>query len=138
MKVSFIGLLFLLASTLGFGKQSLPHDPCSLGNVQEFSLHRMKSMLRKTEPISVSCCGHGLHINGLVIVSVTVDTGGEVACVRVVSGHPLLYGTVIDSVRHWKFWTYSDSGAKRNFSGKLALSFRATDQEVRYKVVVAP
>jgi outer membrane biosynthesis protein TonB len=43
-----------------------------------------------------------LHISGTVVLAISVDPQGNVACVQTVSGHPLIIGVAIDSVRQWK------------------------------------
>jgi hypothetical protein len=35
-------------------------------------------------------------------LAISVDPQGNVACVQTVSGHPLIIGVAIDSVRQWK------------------------------------
>lgn len=53
----------------------------------------------------------------------------------VVSGHPLIIGSAIDSVRRWKFRSYAVNGLKKSFCGKVAVRYVATDSEVKYEVI---
>jgi len=64
-----------------------------------------------------------------------VDANGEVTCVNIVSGHPLLIGSAIDSVRRWKFRSYLVNGMKKSFCGKVALRYEATDYAVKYEII---
>ena len=50
-----------------------------------------------------------------------------------VSGHPLIIGVAIDSVRRWKFEPYASKGVKKGFCGQLALRFQANEHAVKYK-----
>jgi hypothetical protein len=54
------------------------------------------------------------------------------------SGHPLIIGSVIDSVRRWKFRPYALNGQKKSFCGKVTLSYVATDYEVKYEAIQTP
>jgi outer membrane biosynthesis protein TonB len=76
-----------------------------------------------------------LHINGTIVLEISVGSDGRVNCVQVVSGHPLIIGVAIDSVRRWNFQPYSSMGTKRSFCGQLALSFRAIESAVKYKIL---
>lgn len=66
---------------------------------------------------------------------ISVDANGEVICVTVVSGHPLIINSAIDSVRRWKFRPYAVGGLKKSFCGKVSLRYEATDYAVKYEVV---
>ena len=33
-----------------------------------------------------------LHIEGTTVLAISVDTDGTVTCVKVISGHPLMFG----------------------------------------------
>ena len=95
------------------------------------------ALLSKTQPIQVPCCGYKLHIHGTVVLAIAVDASGKVICVTMVSGHPLIISSAIDSVRQWKFLPYSVKGVKKSFCGKVALHYDATDSEVKYEVIRA-
>jgi outer membrane biosynthesis protein TonB len=99
------------------------------------SPRQVNALVDKTEPIQTPCCGHGLHIEGTIVLAISVDADGEVTCVTIVSGHPLIIGSAIDSVRRWKFRSYVVNGLKKSFCGKVTLRYKATDAEVKYDVV---
>lgn len=44
-----------------------------------------------------------LRVHGIVKVKVVIGTDGHVESVRLVSGHPLLVPSAMQSVRHWVF-----------------------------------
>jgi TonB family protein len=95
----------------------------------------MKALVKKTEPIQAPCCADMLHINGTVILAITVDPTGNVTCAEVVSGHPLITGVAIDSVRQWKFRPFAIKGVAKAFCGDVAIRFQANEYGVRYKMV---
>jgi TonB family protein len=76
-----------------------------------------------------------LHISGTVVVAISVDPNGTVTCVQVVSGHPLIVGVTIDSIRKWKFRPYVSKGVKKSFCGQIAIRFQANEYGVKYKMV---
>jgi hypothetical protein len=68
-------------------------------------------------------------------LTISVDSKGDVTCVKMVSGHPLIVGVAIDSVRRWKFHSYASEGIKKSFCGQVALRFQATEHGVKYRVI---
>jgi TonB family protein len=46
------------------------------------------------------------HVQGTVVMSVTIDKQGNVAKVQLISGHPLLAPPTIDAVKQWKYKPY--------------------------------
>ena len=71
-------------------------------------------------------------------MAIAVDANGDVTCVTMVSGHPLIIGSVIDSVKRWKFRLYAANGLKKSFCGKVTLRYEATEYRVKYAVVQDP
>jgi hypothetical protein len=133
-----LALVLALASTLlvATEKKSIPN--CCTSSAEKLSPKQVNTLLDKTEPIQGLCLGHNLHIKGTIILAIVVDANGEVTCVTVVSGHPLIIGTAIDSVRRWKFRPYAENGVKKSFCGKVALRYEATDCATKYEVIQAP
>jgi len=60
---------------------------------------------------------------------------GNVICVQMVSGHPLIIGAAINSARQWKFRPFAMKGFARAFCGEVAIRFQANEYGVRYKLV---
>ena len=50
------------------------------------------------------------HIQGDVIVRVTIDENGKVTEAKGASGHPLLLEAAIPAVKQWEFQPFSDEG----------------------------
>jgi outer membrane biosynthesis protein TonB len=115
--------------------QDKPVGNCCGLDADSMSSQKFKALLEKTEPILAPCCGNTLHIKGTMVLSIAVDTDGEVTCVAYVSGHPLIIGVAIDSVRHWKFRPHVVKGLKKKFCGRIALRFEANEYAVRYEVI---
>jgi outer membrane biosynthesis protein TonB len=131
------GVLFAFASTLLIAGQRKPASNCCLSNAQELSPKQVKALLDKTEPIQPPCCSGRLRLKGTVVFAITVDAKGDVTCIETLSGHPLIIGSVLDSIRRWKFRPYVSRGMKKQFCGRLALNFEATEYKVKYKVIQA-
>ena len=128
-------LLFAIASArLASSQQNLPLACCERES-EKLSQRQVRTLVEKTGPIQAPCCADMLRINGTIILAITVDPKGNVTCVQVVSGHPLIVGVAIDSVRQWKFRPYALKGVAKAFCGEIALRFRANEYGVRYKVV---
>jgi len=128
-------LLFAVASVrLASSQQNLPLACCERES-EKLSQRQVKALVEKTGPIQTPCCADLLRINGTIVLAITVDPKGNVTCVQVVSGHPLIVGVAIDSIRQWKFRPYALKGVAKGFCGEVALRFRANEHGVRYKVV---
>jgi len=128
-------LVFALAPSLLMATEKKPARNCCTSVTEKMSPKQVNALLDKTEPIQTPCCGHGLHIEGTIVLAISVDADGEVTCVTTVSGHPLIIGSAIDSVRRWKFRSYVVNGLKKRFCGKVTLRYKDTDAEVKYEVV---
>jgi len=130
-----LALVLVLASTLlvATEKKSIPN--CCASGTERLSPKQANTLLDKTEPIQGLCLGHNLHIKGTIVLAIAVDANGEITCVTMVSGHPLIIGTAIDSVRRWKFRPYAVNGLKKSFCGKVTLRYEATDCALKYEVI---
>ena len=111
---------------------------CCTSDSGDLSPKTIKALLYKTEPVSVPCCAERLHIKGTMVLSIAVGTDGSVTCVEYISGHPLIIGVAIDSVRQWRFRPYVVREQNRKFCGRVALRYEATENGVKYSVVQAP
>jgi len=128
-------VLFALASTLLIAKQQQLLPNCCEPEFEKLSQLQVKALVRKTEPIHAPCCADMLHISGTVVLAISVDPKGDVTRVQMVSGHPLIIGVAIDSVRGWKFQPYASKGVKKSFCGQVALRFQASEHGVKYKII---
>ena len=134
----FLLMFALVASTALVATQKKSVPSCNLSGAERVSPHQVIALLSKTEPIQAPCCGHKLHIDGTIVLEIAVDANGDVICVTMLSGHPLIIGSVIDSVRRWKFRPYAVNGQKKSFCGKVTLSYVASDYEVKYEAIQTP
>jgi hypothetical protein len=95
----------------------------------------MKVLLQKTEPIDLRGTVDKLRIRGTVVIALAVDDKGGVNCVQIISGHPLIIGTTIASVRRWTFRPYAVRGLRKDFHGRIAISYQASELGLRYRVI---
>ena len=132
------GLMFALTFSLAVaGRQELAPNCCEWER-EKLSSHQVKALLQKTEPIHLPGTVDKLHIKGTVVMELAVNDKGEVDSVRIISGHPLIIGTTIDSVRQWKFRSFVVRGVRKGFCGRIAISYQASEHGVRYRVIEAP
>ena len=128
-------LLFALASVLQManGQQQVPS--CCESESETLSQSQVKALVKKTESIHAQCCADMLHISGTVVLAISVDAQGNVACVQIVSGHPLIIGVAIDSVKRWKFEPYTSKSIKKSFCGQVTFHFQANEHAVKYRII---
>ena len=126
-------IAFAFASLLANQEKSV--TKCCTSGAERLAPQKVKALLDTTEPIHAPCCADMLHIKGTMILSIEVGTDGEVTCVAYVSGHPIILGVAIDSVRQWRFRPHAVKGLKRNFCGRVALRYEATEHAVKYEVI---
>jgi outer membrane biosynthesis protein TonB len=80
---------------------------------EKLAQSKVEALMKQTEPIHAPCCADMLHISGTVVLAISVGPRGNVACVQSLSGHPLIIGVAIDSVRQWKFEPYTSQGVRK-------------------------
>ena len=127
-------LLFALGGVLLTAQEQKQVPTCCEPESAKLCQAQTKALVKKTEPINAPGADM-LHINGTIVLEISVDPGGDVTCVQMVSGHPLIIGVAIDSVRRWRFQPYSSKGTKRSFCGQVALRFRANEHGVKYEIL---
>src|SRR5437660_10325993 len=66
--------------------------------------------LTKRVPARYPSMAEMAHIQGDVIVRVTIDENGKVTEAKGASGHPLLLEAAIPAVKQWEFQPFSDEG----------------------------
>lgn len=62
-------------------------------------------------------------VKGTVILSILVDEKGTVACIKYVTGAPLLVQSSFDAARKWKFKPMTQDGKPVGFYGVLQFYF---------------
>jgi hypothetical protein len=68
------------------------------------------------------------------MLRILVDQDGLPTCIETISGHALMIGVAIESVKRWKFRPLITRSAKKGFCGRLAIKYQATDHGVKYKL----
>ncbi len=111
---------------------------CCESESEKLLSHEVKALLQRTEPIYFPGTVDKLRIKGTVVMALAVDDKGEVNCVQIISGHPLIIGTTIDSARRWKFRPYVVRGLRKGFCGRITIRYQASEHGVRYRVIEAP
>jgi len=129
--------MFALTYLLLMAKQQELAPNSRESESEKLSSHQMKALLQKTKPINLPGTVDNLHIKGTVVMALAVDGKGEVNCVQIISGHPLIIGTTIDSVRRWTFRPYVVRGLREGFCGRIAISYQTSEHGVRYRVIEA-
>jgi hypothetical protein len=74
-------------------------------------------------PVGRVPLSHQVRISGIVKLDILVDREGKVACVRVISGHPLLLGVSLEAARKWTFRPMMQRGRPVSFFGHLDFEF---------------
>lgn len=64
------------------------------------------------------------HIQGDVILQATIDKEGNIAGLKVISGHPLLAEAATEAVRQWKYKPYRLNGEPVEVETTIKIQFR--------------
>jgi TonB family protein len=63
------------------------------------------------------------HIQGTVVLKVTIDKSGDVQSLQLVSGHPMLAPAAIDAVKQWKYTPYLLNGEPVTVETNVTVNF---------------
>lgn len=66
------------------------------------------------------------HVQGTVVLEVTVDKSGAVQDLRALSGAPILQSAAITAVRTWRYKPYVVQGSPARFRTHLKITFQIT------------
>jgi outer membrane biosynthesis protein TonB len=135
MALILLGALALTSAASTTTNQATEPSKCSITGLQELPTKSMRSKLRQTQSIDPPCCGRNLNLKGTIVLLVVVGEFGDVSCVELVSGDPMIVNSAIRSVAKWRFKPYPASGQPRTFYGRLAIKFHATERTVTFKVI---
>src|SRR5262245_52114072 len=87
---------------------------------REIRLTQRRLMNRVTHCVPPALpIGGTLRLNGKVTVEVRVNERGLVEGVKVIQGHPLLRGSVLEAVRSWKFRPFVSHSTPIGAVGRL-------------------
>jgi hypothetical protein len=59
--------------------------------------------------------------NAVLVFKIRTDEDGDVVCVRVISGHPIMIASVTRSLMDWKFHPKKVGGRRRPIYGTLVV-----------------
>ena len=74
-------------------------------------------------PPQLPALDHRPRIQGLLSLTILVDREGNVACVKLIKGHPLLVGMSLEAARNWTFRPMTQGGRRVSFFGHLIFEF---------------
>jgi hypothetical protein len=74
-------------------------------------------------PPQLPALDHRPRIQGLLSLTILVDREGNVACVKLIKGHPLLVGMSLEAARKWTFRPMTQGGRRVSFFGHLIFEF---------------
>ena len=143
MRFVFAALLLsamIVKGSCAQGQSALTIEPiegkdCLQGEAQ-LRARPSKIRLRHKTPVSSVLLYKSLRItNALLVFKIATDQDGNVTCIRTVSGHPLLLGVAIDSIRNWKFKPTVTSGRRRSILGTLVLALSTQLSRLRTRVL---
>jgi protein TonB len=63
------------------------------------------------------------HIQGVVVMKVTIDKEGNVHNLQLISGHPALAQSAIDAVKQWKYKPYLLNGEPVEVETQVTVNF---------------
>jgi TonB family protein len=112
-KMICIAALLPLAAVLAMGA----------GEVRVSMEDAMKNAVNKPKP-AYSPMAQQMKVVGKVEVEATVTTDGAVEAVKVISGNPLLSGTVVTAVKQWKFTPFTSGGEPARAIAVLTFDFQ--------------
>jgi len=72
------------------------------------------------------------HPRGTIIVNVLVNNRGEVECIRMVRGHPLLACSVAKASEKWRFKPVIWKGQPRPYMGHLKIRYQGNTRHVSF------
>lgn len=129
-----LGLLAAVFSAGIVARAQKPAPTCCEPRFAHLSSHKVKAPILRTAPIRP--LGEIVHIDeSVVLLAVAVGADGKVSRIKVISGHPMLFGSAIDSVRQSTFTPYLARGVAVPFCGKIVLRIRGDEHEMRYDVL---
>ncbi|MEG9434193.1 energy transducer TonB, partial [Terriglobus sp. ADX1] len=106
-----------------FGTANATVGSTSAGTVRPTSLGVMSSNLIYSPAASYPQAASAAHVEGAVKVEAVVDTSGNVAAARVISGPPQLRDAALNAVQQWRYKPYVAGGKARQFTTQALMEF---------------
>jgi TonB family protein len=93
------------------------------GTVRPTSLGVMASNLIYSPAAAYPAAASAAHVAGAVKVEAVVDTSGNVAAARVISGPVQLRDAALNAVQQWRYKPYVAGGKARTFTTQAMMEF---------------
>ena len=132
-----VAVLFALLLTGSALASAVPPQKCSLAVAVQLTAAQTKAQLRHTTPIQSPALYSAMRItNAALVFSVGADAGGNMECIHVMSGHPLIIAAAMESVKNWKLRPIEVNGRRRPIVGTLVLRISCcADQGLKAEVL---
>lgn len=142
MVVAISVLIVATPPGLGQAGVNLPdrssEDHCWREGAVRQSAAQMKGRLRHMNSIASPLLYRTMRITDAVLsFELRADQGGNVDCIRAISGHPIIVGAAIESIRTWKFRPSKVRGQSRAIFGTLVLVVSGTERRLKTAVLKA-
>jgi hypothetical protein len=114
----------------------VPAADCWHEGEVELSAKEMKAQLVSARPISAPLLYRAMRITGAVLsFIVETDLDGSVVCVRARSGHPILIGAALESIRNWRFRTQKASMPRQAICGLLVIEISLSNSKLKARIL---
>jgi TonB family protein len=123
MRAMPIKACVLLAMFLTLAATGLPaQEPAAASSdeVQVTPAEAELHLLKRVPPVYPSLA-QTTHIQGLVVLEVTIDESGSTK-IRLISGHPMLAPAAIEAVKQWKYKPFERDGKPVTVKTKVEIS----------------
>jgi hypothetical protein len=87
------------------------------------SSKQMQKLVKMRFPVLPPGNLHNSKLHGTATVEVCIDSNGILESIKVISGHPMAYGSVIESVRSWIFVPYHQRGQDMPAIGLIKVNY---------------
>jgi hypothetical protein len=122
MLMAALPMVALTFSYCGFGQTEDKSETCWQDGVVELTAAQTKAQLRYIAPISGPALWRQMRIgNAVLVFKIRTNENGDVECVRAILGHPILIGSVIGSLKDWKFRPKKVNGRRVPVYGTLVV-----------------
>jgi len=129
-------ILFMLLPNWAFGQIENPPDMCRQDGAVQLSAAQTKASLRHATPIKSPLLWSSMRITDAVLVfKVRSDQDGNIACIRAISGHPIILAGAIESLKSWKFRPNKVDGQRRPIYGTIVLGVSCCKHGIESKVL---
>lgn len=108
---------------------------CCNGERALLSPAAMRRQIRKWEAIQSPLLHSAMRIDGELSFVVGVSKSGGVSCIRLLSGHPLIVPTALESIRKWRFKTRGADSRPEEFCGILLVRIWGSEKGLQTEIL---